>query len=57
MKGADILNLKISKNYTVVCVLIIDVADMLLNISSILVISGFRLAVHDIWYLVGHYVA
>ena len=38
-------------NYTVVCVLIICVAEMLLNTSSIPVISGFRLAVREIGIL------
>jgi len=48
--GTDILNLKISKNYTVVCVLIIYAAEMPLNTRSIRMISGFHLAVHEIWY-------
>jgi len=46
--GADILNLKISKNYAVVCLLVIYVAEMLLNPSSVPAILGFRLAVHEI---------
>jgi len=54
--GEDILNLKISKNYTVVCVPIIYVAELLFNTSSIHVILGSRLAVREIWYPVGHYV-
>ena len=35
----------------------IDVPEMLLNASSVAIISGFRRVVHEVWDLLGHYVA